>query len=63
MFLFGGWAWWYMPIILSTWEVEIRRITVPGQRKKKHEILSTNELGVVTHACNPLGGISRMITV
>jgi hypothetical protein len=52
-----------MPIILSTWEVEIRRITVPGQRKKKHEILSTNELGVVTHACNPLGGISRMITV
>jgi hypothetical protein len=22
---------WLMPVILATWEVEIRRITVPGQ--------------------------------
>jgi hypothetical protein len=33
--------WWLIPIILTTWEAEIRRITVQGQpRKKASEIPS-----------------------
>jgi hypothetical protein len=29
--------WWLMPIILATWEAEIRRIAIPGQPgMKKH---------------------------
>jgi hypothetical protein len=25
------WHWWLIPIILATWEVEIKKIEVPGQ--------------------------------
>jgi hypothetical protein len=31
----GGWAWWFKPVVLATWEVEIKRIMVGGQPGKK----------------------------
>jgi hypothetical protein len=29
----SGWAWWLKPVILATWEAEIRRIMIPGQTR------------------------------
>jgi hypothetical protein len=31
----GGWAWWFTPVVLATWEVEIGRIEIPGQLGQK----------------------------
>jgi hypothetical protein len=28
------WLWWLMPVILTTWEAEIRRIEVPSQLRQ-----------------------------
>jgi hypothetical protein len=47
-----------MPIILATWEAEIRRTTVPRQpRPKKKKVMRLHgngkKLGVVAHACHP----------
>jgi hypothetical protein len=41
----SSWTLWLMPIILATWEVEIRRITVPGQhgQNKVHETSISTE--------------------
>jgi hypothetical protein len=37
----GNWVLWLTPVILTTWEVEIRRIMVQGHlRQKVHENLS-----------------------
>jgi hypothetical protein len=30
-----GWVWWCLPVILATWEVEIKRIVVPGYPEQK----------------------------
>jgi hypothetical protein len=35
----GGWHWWLTPVILTTWEAEIRRIKIqgqPGQQKQDY---------------------------
>jgi hypothetical protein len=31
----GGQAWWFIPAILATWEVEIKRIVAQGQFGQK----------------------------
>jgi hypothetical protein len=60
-------AGWLTPVILATQEVEIRRITVPGQPRQKvrKTPMSTNKTGVLVHACNPSydEGISKRIVV
>jgi hypothetical protein len=43
-----------LPIILYTWETEIRMIAVEGQSGKKFRRLHLNQaLGEVVHACHP----------
>jgi hypothetical protein len=44
-----------MPIILETWEAEIRRLMVPGQISKKfaRPHLKGEQLGFGVHACHP----------
>jgi hypothetical protein len=42
-----GWAWWFMAVIPTTWEAEMRRIEVqsqPGQKVSENPI-SKNEWG------------------
>jgi hypothetical protein len=58
-------AWYFTPVILATWEVEIARIEVWDQPRQKVRAISTNKLEVVVHACDPnyAGGIGRRITV
>jgi hypothetical protein len=49
---------WLTPVILATWQAEIRRIVVPGQPRQtfvRHN-LSEKNLGVVVHACHPSDG-------
>jgi hypothetical protein len=47
-----------MPVILATWEAEIRRITVRGQlgQKVRDPLLNGKKLGMVVHACHPRDG-------
>jgi hypothetical protein len=57
-----------MPIILTTWEVEIRRTEVRGQPKtKKFTRFPVNQqkLGMVMHACHSsyAGSVNRRIKV
>jgi hypothetical protein len=60
-----GWGWvcWCVPVIWTTWELEIGRITVQGQpRKKVNETLSKqNKLDVVVCSYNPsyVGGVGQ----
>jgi hypothetical protein len=45
-----------MPIILATWEAEIRRILVqsqPGQKMFARPHLNGKKLGMMTCACHP----------
>jgi hypothetical protein len=46
--------WWLMPVILVTWETEIRRIKVPGnprQRKFMRPHLNGKKMRMVVHNC------------
>jgi hypothetical protein len=58
-----------MPVILATWEAEIRRITGsrPAWTKKlaRPPPISTNKLGIVVHSYRPsyTGGIGRRISI
>jgi hypothetical protein len=49
------WLWVHTPDIPATWEVDIRRIKVPGQPKQKvsKNPISANKLAVVMSTCNP----------
>jgi hypothetical protein len=29
--------WWLMPVILATWEAEIKRVTIPGKLGQKEQ--------------------------
>jgi hypothetical protein len=48
---------WLMPVILSIWEAEIRRIMVPGQPRQKvcetHLIKKKKKLRRLAHAYHP----------
>jgi hypothetical protein len=54
-------AWWYTSIIPVTQEVEIRRVMVQGQPRRKvtKTLPATSKLGMVVHACDPsyAGGV------
>jgi hypothetical protein len=43
------------PVILTTGEVEIRRMEIQGQsgQKVSKNPISTNKLGMVVHVCHP----------
>jgi hypothetical protein len=38
------WAWWLMPIITATWEVEIHRIVFQGQPLQKVSKISSQTI-------------------
>jgi hypothetical protein len=50
------WAefWWLTPVILATWEAEIRRIMLWGQpgEKGSQDPISTEKAGVLIYACH-----------
>jgi hypothetical protein len=51
-----GLAQWLKPVILTKWEVEIRKIVVQGELGQKVSEIPTStnkKLGVVVRACHP----------
>jgi hypothetical protein len=47
---------WLMPVILATWEAEIRRIMVPGQHKQNssRDPISTDKIRAWWHNLLPI---------
>jgi hypothetical protein len=59
-----SWIQWVTPVIPAMWEVEIRRIVVPGQPGQTETLISMNEkLGMVVHTCYPIyaGSLNRRL--